>query len=143
LTLEPLDVGGTVSLTVTATNAAGQASVRSAKTAEIEPGPVNVTVGRPQDNGPTVTVPIGCDDDISCVVTHLVTALGAGGNQSADMATVARAQPKKPQAARQEPQAEGQRQDHRARPQDPHVEDHLQGQSTQALGNERELWSGH
>jgi uncharacterized repeat protein (TIGR01451 family) len=96
LTLEPLDVGGTVSLTVTATNAAGQASARSAKTAEIEPAPVNVTVGRPQDNGPTVSVPIGCADDISCVVTLLLTALGFGGGQSADMATVARVQPRKP-----------------------------------------------
>jgi hypothetical protein len=93
LTLEPPDVGGTVSLTVSATNAAGQATARSAQTAEIEPGPVNVTVGRPQDHGPTVTVPIGCADDISCVLTLLLTALGTGTNQSADIATVARAQP--------------------------------------------------
>ena len=75
------DIGATLRVVVTATNANGSTSATSDPTAGVEPLPL--TVGPTSTNGPTVTLPVDCsksDAEINgnCLLLFLLAALGGG-----------------------------------------------------------------
>ena len=91
------DVGAHVVVIVTATNPDGSTTAASDLTDPVKSG-LRVTVGDPQTNGTTATLPVDCHsitNVLSCELTILLTALGATPGHAVDAVTAATAHPGK------------------------------------------------
>jgi hypothetical protein len=65
------NVGDTIRVAVTATNAGGSSSATSEATARVTAAQGQVTVGPPQISGPTATVPIACENSSFILICEL------------------------------------------------------------------------